>query len=358
MLDLAARLPGLHRLDLVTNFRCPRPVVERAVRLVEVNRERFAKRIVARARATGRLILAPDASDDDDRTRRVLASWRIGPAISSEARAAPAESDLGVEQGTLAILARTNRELLPAAAVALELGIPFRADRLVFLLDDPRLDGLLNALVVDPVGASEPEASLLVRLGALRRAAMANETVGAGRSAAAVHTACTTDTARVDDRGEVPTPEDDEPGVPLDAVLAALLGWAARFRDVPSFVAAVRERRAALGLLRRTDARLSLATAHGTKGLEFDHVAVIGMDADRFPSRRTLDDADDPVRALEEERRLAYVAWTRARRSLTLVYDPATPSAFLRDAFNDIELGIGSTSRARGPPVSEPGRAG
>ena len=50
VLGLAAALPGLRRVDLVTNYRCPRPVVERAVRLVEHNRERFAKRIVRRAR--------------------------------------------------------------------------------------------------------------------------------------------------------------------------------------------------------------------------------------------------------------------------------------------------------------------
>ena len=49
----------------------------------------------------------------------------------------------------------------------------------------------------------------------------------------------------------------------------------------------------------------TLATAHSTKGLEFDHVAVVDMDAGRFPSQRSLDDAVDPVRALEEERRLA-----------------------------------------------------
>ncbi|HEY2887329.1 MAG TPA: 3'-5' exonuclease, partial [Candidatus Limnocylindrales bacterium] len=59
----------------------------------------------------------------------------------------------------------------------------------------------------------------------------------------------------------------------------------------------------------------------------------------RFPSRRALDDARDPEQALEEERRLAYVAWTRARRSLTLLYDPAAPSRFLLDAFSAAELG-------------------
>jgi DNA helicase-2/ATP-dependent DNA helicase PcrA len=98
--------------------------------------------------------------------------------------------------------------------------------------------------------------------------------------------------------------------------------------------------RSRLSELRRDDAALTLATAHATKGLEFDHVAVIGMERGRFPSARALTDAVEPGRALEEERRLAYVAWTRARRSLTLVYDPATPSSFLLEAFSPDELGV------------------
>jgi superfamily I DNA/RNA helicase len=313
VLDLDARLPGLRRHDLVTNFRCPAPVVERAVRLVEGNRERFAKRIVARDGAAGRLVLAPDAGDDDDRARRVMASW------PPDAEADPSAG------GTRAILARTNRELLPAAAVALELGIPFRAERLRLLVEDPRLDGLLEALA-GAHGANQP---LLVRIGALRRSLAAAAATPAG--------------ATEPDLGPQPIDPADpldpaESELPLAELLGALLAWAAPFPDVPTFTAAVRARRDALAILRRADARLTLATAHGTKGSEFDHVAVVDMDADRFPSRRALDDADDPERALEEERRLAYVAWTRARRSLTLVYDPAAPSAFLREAFHPAEL--------------------
>jgi superfamily I DNA/RNA helicase len=95
--------------------------------------------------------------------------------------------------------------------------------------------------------------------------------------------------------------------------------------------------------LRRDDAALSLATVHGTKGLEWDHVACVGFDADRFPSARTLSEAADPRRALEEERRLAYVAWTRARRSLTIVYDPFAPSVFVLEAFDRAELAAAMT---------------
>ncbi len=69
-------------------------------------------------------------------------------------------------------------------------------------------------------------------------------------------------------------------------------------------------------------------------------MAVVGLDAGRFPSGRALADSDEPERALEEERRLAYVAWTRARRTLTLSYDPSAPSRFLLEAFTPDELGL------------------
>jgi DNA helicase II / ATP-dependent DNA helicase PcrA len=57
-----------------------------------------------------------------------------------------------------------------------------------------------------------------------------------------------------------------------------------------------------------------LMTVHAAKGLEFDHVFVAGLEEGTFPSMRV---ADDPE-GLEEERRLMYVALTRARRTLFL----------------------------------------
>ena len=63
-----------------------------------------------------------------------------------------------------------------------------------------------------------------------------------------------------------------------------------------------------------------------------------GLDQGVFPSARTLAEAETPWRAMEEERRLAYVAWTRARRRLVLVYDPGAPSPFLEEAFEPQEL--------------------
>jgi superfamily I DNA/RNA helicase len=67
------------------------------------------------------------------------------------------------------------------------------------------------------------------------------------------------------------------------------------------------------------------------------------MEVGRFPSARAVAQAEDPTRAYEEERRLAYVAWTRARRTLTLLYDPTVPSPFLLEAFSPAELGLNPT---------------
>ena len=93
VLGLASSLPGLRRVDLETNYRCPRPVVARAVRLVEHNTERFAKRILSGPAAAGRLVLAPDAADDAIRVARAMRTWPRdahvpGRAGSDEPRAA------------------------------------------------------------------------------------------------------------------------------------------------------------------------------------------------------------------------------------------------------------------------------
>jgi len=60
--------------------------------------------------------------------------------------------------------------------------------------------------------------------------------------------------------------------------------------------------------------RLTLMTMHNAKGLEFPVVFIVGMEDAVFPHHRALGDPDE----LEEERRLCYVAMTRARERLYL----------------------------------------
>jgi len=61
---------------------------------------------------------------------------------------------------------------------------------------------------------------------------------------------------------------------------------------------------------------VSLMTIHSAKGLEFPHVFVVGLEENLFPSQMSLNSRSD----LEEERRLFYVAVTRAESKLTISY--------------------------------------
>ncbi|MCI9084621.1 MAG: UvrD-helicase domain-containing protein [Bacilli bacterium] len=60
---------------------------------------------------------------------------------------------------------------------------------------------------------------------------------------------------------------------------------------------------------------VTLMTIHSAKGLEFNHVFIIGLEEGIFPHTNCMDSPDE----IEEERRLCYVAVTRAKQSLTLV---------------------------------------
>ncbi len=64
--------------------------------------------------------------------------------------------------------------------------------------------------------------------------------------------------------------------------------------------------------------KVNLMTLHGAKGLEFDTVFLPGWEEGLFPHPRTLDEAG--VKGLEEERRLAHVGLTRARRRATVLF--------------------------------------
>ena len=64
--------------------------------------------------------------------------------------------------------------------------------------------------------------------------------------------------------------------------------------------------------------KVLLMTLHSAKGLEFEHVYLAGMEENVFPSYMTLQTEDSDPEGIEEERRLAYVGITRAKRNLTL----------------------------------------
>jgi superfamily I DNA/RNA helicase len=288
ILRFSSDYPAARRVMLATNYRCPRVVIEASARMVAVNRERFAKPIRAPAGA-------PDSADS-------ISAWSTASPDWPDGLARLAAREDAADRG-LCFLSRTRSELTPVLLALVRTGVA-------------------HTTAVPPLVESEPVVGLIDA---------ARTTDDRGHP---FHVLRRLRAARGWNRGSQGgdlLADDDH------AALDALLGWTTGFATTDAFVAAYDAARARIAALRRAEARVELATAHGSKGREWETVVLIGFEADRIPNRRSLVDAEDPDRAMEEERRLAYVALTRATRQLILAFDPARPSPFLA------EMGFGAT---------------
>ena len=103
---------------------------------------------------------------------------------------------------------------------------------------------------------------------------------------------------------------------------------------------------------------VTLMTLHAAKGLEYDYVFLPGWEDGLFPSQRSMD--ENGMKGLEEERRLAYVAITRAKTRATICYVAnrrmygnwvnALPSRFIQElpeAHTDVESDMGFATQGR-----------
>jgi superfamily I DNA/RNA helicase len=282
ILGFADAYPGSHRIMLATNYRCPRAVVEASARLVSRNHERFVKPI----RAPRDLALHADAIVAMDAT---LPDW---PA--SMASLADREARAG---RTVCFLSRTRGELTPLLLALVRAGVR-HTTAATPIVESDRVATLIAAARGSPDRAHP--------FHVLRRL---RDVQGWRRGSPS---------------GDLLSDEDH-------AALDALAGWTVGFPTIEAFVGAFDRARARIASLRDPEARVELATVHASKGREWETVVIVGLATDRIPNRRSLLDAEDPDRALEEERRLAYVALTRATRRLILAVDPARPSPFLAE---------------------------
>jgi DNA helicase II / ATP-dependent DNA helicase PcrA len=282
ILRFSADYPAARRVMLATNYRCPPAVVAASARMVAVNRERFAKPIRSPA----------DAPDDGGS----IAAWNPARSDWTEAVARLATVEDAAGRG-LCFLSRTRGELTPILLALTHAGVR-HASAIPPLVESERVVALVD--MARSLETREHPFHVFRRLRAGR---------GWTRN----------------------DPAADLLGDDDHAALDALLGWTTGFARTDAFVAAYDAARARIAALRDPDAPVELATVHASKGREWETVVLLGVEADRIPNRRSLVDADDPARALEEERRLAYVAVTRATRQLILAVDPARPSPFLAE---------------------------
>jgi DNA helicase-2/ATP-dependent DNA helicase PcrA len=273
--------PGARRVQLARNYRCPAPVVAVSRALIGVNSERFAKRIEA----------AQDAAAGVD------AVQAYGTATPGWPEPLVALAGHEAARGrTTCFLARTRSELSPVLLALVRAGQPHHTPVPAPVQAEP------VAALVAAARELPPEIAPFLALQRLR----------AGRG-----------WRRAD--GAEALSDDDH------AALDALMGWAVGMSRLDVFLAAHDRAIARLEALRVPDAPIELVTVHGAKGREWQTVVVLGMEEERFPNRRALLHAPDPTRAMEEERRLAYVALTRATRHLILAFDPARPSRFIAE---------------------------
>ena len=330
-----------HALEV--NYRCPAPVVKAASNLLTRNRYRVPKAIVAGPSAV------MDASS--------LRVQRTTSTVDSTLARITELLEGGVAPADIAVLTRVNTLLTPLEAGLRQAGLPVvNRDGVRFFdrtgvaaalawFDLATIDGPLRAPLIERA-ARRPSRSISPRviewmaeqrevegLDALANRLSDDRTAEKVRHFAAdlAHLRATAATGSADVVLEAIRSE-----LGLDRSMATLdkahvgRNSAAHSDGLRALVALGRLHPDTSGFTSwLTDVigqpsdpgGITLATVHKVKGLEWDHVIVHDVSMGVFPHHLSTD--------VEEERRVFHVALTRARQSLTLVVEQATPSMFV-----------------------------
>jgi DNA helicase II / ATP-dependent DNA helicase PcrA len=372
IIELELAYPGLRRISLGHNYRCPADVVEASRRLIEHNEIRFPKRIRAAAPPTAE----PGMHLREHETQPNGAD-EIAAVLAGHAR------------GEVVVLARTTNLLRTVALACSVLGVRIAAPDQVFEAAGAR--GALEAYVrlcADPEQAEAEDVARVCRspgrglpLDAEQRVATQ---LRAGRSFTESFAAVA---PRARQRSRL-----DEAGRVLDALAAIMdagrfvrylrgpgglddyfreherafggterielevleqAGREASGKTVAEYAALLQERSDALAAIRDDKHGVELTTIHRAKGCQWPEVHVFGCEEGQLPHGRALEVSPEERAAgegMEAERRLAYVAFTRAQRALTLHWSAGAASRFL------IEAGLVAPVTVEPPPRPEPSR--
>ena len=331
ILDFPRLFPGARILPLEENYRSTKPVLEVANSLLDHAAESFNKHLFTRREGGAPVRLVTPLSDE---TQAALVTRRIQELLESYA------------PHDIAVLFRAGRHSFALEAALKKAGIRFRKygglrfaefahnkDVIAFArlalnpLDLPafaRIAGMHKGVGPKTVeklyaalrtGDAAAQDKAFARYPGLREDLRFVEGLRAASPPPSEFFGQVVDHYRP--RLETQYP-DDWPHRQKD--LEELLQIAANYTDLDLFVA-----EQALESPEEDDGadngegRITLSTVHSAKGLEWSVVLLIDLVEDRFPSRHALVRPED----FEEERRLMYVACTRARKQLEL-YAPAT----------------------------------
>lgn len=353
MLSFDVAYPGLQRVALATNYRCDRAQITAADKLIRHNRARFPKVINA---PESRPPAGPNAV-------RVAALGEEGACGLLPRRLA------GHSRGTIAVLARTVNALRPYALAAAGGGLRITGPAELFessgalrtveaytavfahptsaqqedvaivlrrpgrgLSDDSFAAALTQALhsglpLVDAIGTLNVAASQRWRLD---RARQSFGTIARATDAQAFIAAIRRD--GLDDHYE----QAAEASAAVDSSQLDLLARCqdeAKGHTLQSYQALLASRADLLRRSRDDVAGIELTTVHRAKGREWPTVVLVGADEGVLPHHSAVED-DDPKtqEGLEGERRVMYVAMTRATQELSILHEPGKHSRFLFEA--------------------------
>jgi DNA helicase II / ATP-dependent DNA helicase PcrA len=366
--------PGLRRISLGVNYRCPGKVVAASRTLIDLNRVRFPKQI------------DPAPGRGEDGTIALCAFERQAEDTGDTAKLLKSK-----QRGEVAVLARTTNTLRPLALACADLGVTIDGNPKLFTPTGARralqqhlrlalypreaTAKLVYGVCQTPARSLNRGAGQAIaeRLGEGRSLEEAFEEVKAPRRGGGTLPApgplltlvadCATAREAVfvlrSEGGLDAWFEESDDLAGLDQFECEVLERAeadAADRTPEQYLADLEQQAEKLRAIRDEDDGIEFLTIHGAKGRQWPQVILVGCEEGTMPHAKALkvEPAEEARgEGMEGERRLAYVAFTRAKERLDLHFDRARPSLFLADA--GIVPQTSREARQAPPPPRPPG---
>lgn len=346
--------PETVAFDLGVNYRCPQNVVKYAMTLIEYNQIRLEKPIQSFKKTDGKIVdmVCKSYSEQINEVSSVIHALN--------------KNDLN----DTAILFRNNMSAIPLIDMLYESGIDFyvRGDRFMAFFNNWLFADIMRLLRLfhDP-SDKETFVSLASRLGIrIRKDILLRlpESRNAVKAALSIEKLSDRNKTKIMDllrsidefefrdvSGSIRyildktkyseyvkkrEQSDMGSGVPADMIRKIMSQLGSRSLSIPEYHEKMINLKAYIEKLsksRRKRTGVSLLTIHSSKGLEFENVLIVDMVEDVLPSKSVGKDK----KKLEEERRLCYVAITRAKENLymySLDSGDSKPSRFLQEMVN------------------------
>jgi len=369
ILDLDKEYPLINRLYLKYNYRCPANIVIAAKDLIENNQHRFKKEIVPKKNTGAKIEIIGYKSSSDNSSKEIdEAATDIIKMIKEEIQNSKKLEDF-------TIVSRTHAQLIPLEMACVESNVPFYLGRENRFLELPEIKTLQSYLTF--INDFPERIDLEILRVILRRPnkyvskssiQQISKNFKSTNDLKSIFSNIKTDDSQIERLvdfaqkiDEVYSKSKDQSVYEAISLIRQDLGldeyfieqqkqarendslrienmdkyqsMSSDYKDIKEFLEAMNSLKEKMKSACSEKKGICLQTIHASKGLESPNLFIFGMDDEHMPHRFSLKNAKDSDKALEEERRLAYVAITRARSKLYLCVDFSKPSRFIAELF-------------------------